>query len=98
MISQKELETGQQEAQAKNQEDAELVRKLLPLQYKGFEDAFSKAASDAFPPSRSYDHHIELTVENNLRRTPLWNQSIEELKATKKYLVEHLGKGFILAS
>ena len=31
MISQKELETGQQEAQAKNQEDAELVRKLLPL-------------------------------------------------------------------
>jgi hypothetical protein len=98
MISQKELEAGQQEAQLEHQVDAELVRQLLPAQYKEFADVFSKAASDAFPPSRSYDHHIELTAENNLRRTPLWNQSIEELKATKKYLVEHLGKGFISAS
>jgi hypothetical protein len=71
MISQKELEAGQQEAQLEHQVDVELVRQLLPAQYKEFADVFSKAASDAFPPSRSYDHHIELTAENNLRRTPL---------------------------
>ena len=35
-------------------------------------------------------------TKNNLIKTLLWNQTIEELKTIKKYLIENLGKGFIL--
>src|SRR5437764_4024472 len=46
---------------------------------------------------RPYDHKIELEPgkEVALSFSPLYKQSTEELLATKKYISEHLGKGFI---
>ena len=55
-----------------------------------------KAASNEFLLLYSYDYKIELTTKNNLIKTLLWNQTIEELKTIKKYLIENLSKGFIL--
>jgi len=59
---------------------------------------FSKEASDQLLPHHFYDHYIELTEKNSLGYSPLYKQSAEELEATKKYLMENLGKGFIVSS
>ena len=59
---------------------------------------FSKEASDQLLPHHFYDHYIELTEKNSLGYSPLYKQSAEELEATKKYLMENLGKGFIVPS
>jgi hypothetical protein len=77
--------------------DEELVEQKLPHRYRKFEDVFSKAASDILPPHRPYDHKIEIESdkENALSYTPLREQSIAELQATKQYLVDNLAKGFI---
>jgi hypothetical protein len=45
-----------------------------------------------------YDHKIQLESENNLRYSLLYNQSIPELEATKKYISKNLLRGFIKAS
>jgi transposase InsO family protein len=75
--------------------DDKMVDRVLPPQYRRFKDAFSKEASDQLPPHRSYDHKIELEADNTLGASPLYNMSVEELQAVKKYLLENLDKGFI---
>ena len=77
--------------------DEELVERKLPHRYREFKDVFSKAASDMLPPHRPYDHKIEIEPdkENVLGYTPLREQSIAELQATKQYIVDNLAKGFI---
>jgi len=75
----------------------ELVEQKLLCQYWKFKDIFSKAASDILLSHWLYDYKIEIEQgkENTLSFSPLYQQSIAELKATKQYLIEHLGKGFI---
>src|SRR5208282_3751563 len=77
--------------------DEELVDRKLPAQYKDFQGVFSKAASNRLPPHRPYDHKIELeqSKDLDLAFSPLRQQTAEELLATKKYIVENLGNGFI---
>jgi transposase InsO family protein len=80
--------------------DEELVERRLPPQYHEFKDVFSKAASDVLPPHRRYDHKIELEngTESDLGYSPLHQQSLDELRATKQYIVDNLYKGFIESS
>ena len=77
--------------------EEELLQKLQ-MKYPNYVDVFSKAASDILPPHRTYDHRIQLEAENTIGYHPLYRQSTEELKATKQYLLDNLGKGFIEAS
>ena len=60
-------------------------------------DVFSKATSNKLPPYCLYNHQIELEPNKivDLGFSLLHQQTIEELLATKKYIVENLGKGFI---
>jgi hypothetical protein len=79
-----------------DQDYQELVESRLPAQYRDYKDVFSKAAADVLPPNRSYDHQIELEDNpESLGFSLLRRQSTEELLATKKYITEHLSKGFI---
>jgi hypothetical protein len=78
--------------------DDQLVERLLPAEYAEYKDVFSKAASDTLPPHRPYDHKIQLETDNTLGYSPLYQQSVDELLATKKYLEENLHKGFIETS
>jgi transposase InsO family protein len=80
------------------EEEEEEVLKKLPPQYHKWVDVFSKEASDTLPPSRGYDHHIELEERNTLGYSPLYKMSVEELEAAKQYLVDNLRKGFIIPS
>ena len=59
---------------------------------------FSKEASNVLPLYRAYDYKIKLIGDNNLKFSPLYGHSSEELKILKQYLVDNLNKGFIKAS
>jgi hypothetical protein len=72
----------------------EIEQRLLPT-YKDYLDVFSKVALDKLPPHRSYNYKIQLEVDCNLGFHPLYKQTTKELLATKQYLIENLGKGFI---
>lgn len=71
----------------------------MPPQYHDFLDVFSKAASDILPPSRDYDHRIELEQPvSSLSYSSMYNMSRTELETIKTFLEENLAKGFIKAS
>jgi hypothetical protein len=55
----------------------------------------SKVAFDQLPPYRLYDYKIQLEADYNLGFHLLYKQTAKELLATKQYLLENLGKGFI---
>lgn len=91
------------ESAEENEEDSKDLKQLimdkLPNEYHDLADVFSKAASDKLPPHRGpFDHKIELTEANSLRFSPLYGQTLAELKATRDYLAENLQKGFIVPS
>ena len=100
MIEQKEIEAIQESAAQEELDNEELIAQKLPSQYTDFKDVFSKAASDMLAPHRLYDLKITLDKEkaNTLGFSPLYQHSLEELKACKQYLVENLHKGFIAQS
>ena len=68
----------------------------VPEKYQSEIAAFMKQEADKLPPHRAEDHQIELIegakppFARNYRP-----QSVQEQDAVKKYLEEHLGKGFI---
>jgi hypothetical protein len=79
--------------------DSDLIEQRLPTCYTGYEDAFSKDTSDQMPPTRTYNHRIDLKEGTMLKDVigymPLWKQTTKELEAAKQYIVENLDKGFI---
>lgn len=84
-------------------DEAELrkrVRELVPKVHHDYLDVFSKADSDELAPHRPrVDHRIELTGKTeDLKFSPLYKMSLEELEAARKYLTESLKKGFITPS
>ncbi|ERF73509.1 hypothetical protein EPUS_07714 [Endocarpon pusillum Z07020] len=73
------------------------LKEVLLVEFQEFADVFSKEVSDTLPEHREeYDHKIELEAGAELPRTqPLRRMSPDELKVIKKYIEEHLEKGFI---
>jgi hypothetical protein len=78
--------------------DNQLIEQKLSAQYCSFKDVFSKAKSDQLLPYQEYNHKIQLERESNLGFSLLYNHSVKELKAVKKYITENLCKGFIAPS
>lgn len=70
----------------------------LPPKYHDFLDVFSKDLANELPPHRKSDHKIPLHPGTTPGYGPLYNMSREELQVLKKYLDEHLEKGFIRPS
>ena len=74
---------------------------VVPTEYHDFLNVFSKDVSDTLRPYRKYDHKIELLKDKNLsdlRHSALRGMSSPQLKFVKKFLEEHLKKGFFEAS
>ena len=67
----------------KDKETAKEIEQKLPEAYKDYTNVFSKAAFNILPPHRWYDHKIQLTGELPSHYSPLYKQTIKELKATK---------------
>ena len=70
----------------------------VPPEYHDLIDVFSRENSDKLPKRRSYDHKIELLPNKQHGFGPLYGMSQNELKVLRKYLEDHLSKGFIRAS
>ena len=82
----------------KDQETIDLIYIKLPAVYQEYIDVFSKNKSDQLAPYQVYDYKITLEKDMLLGYSPLYNQIVGELYITKKYLEEHLGKGFVKPS
>jgi hypothetical protein len=78
------------------------IRERLPTEYQDLAEVFSKSAADELPPHRASDHKIKLKdgadPEAAIGPAPLYRMSDQELDACKRYIDEHLSKGFIRAS
>ncbi len=76
----------------------EEILKKLPSEYHEFVDVFLPKEADRLPPHRPFDHKIELKPGEDppyYRNRPM---SARELEVVKKFLDEHLQKGFIRTS
>ena len=75
---------------------------VVPAEYHDFLDVFSKDISDTLRPHRKHDHKIELLKDKDLAsdlgHSALRGMSTPQLEFVKKFLEEHLKKGFIEAS
>jgi len=88
-----------QEAQLAHQEVAttgtEVDLSAIPPEYHEFADLFSKKEADKLPPHKPYDHQIPLEPGKAPPFGPIYKCSPAELEAVRKYVEEHLRKGFI---
>ena len=76
-------------------------RTVVPEEYHDLLDVFSKDISDTLRLYGKYDHKIELLKDkelSNLGHSALRGMSTPQLEFVKKFLEEHLKKGFIEAS
>ena len=72
---------------------------VVPEEYHEFLDVFSKEASDTLSPHSKYDHQIRLPEGyRDHGHSALSKMSEPNLQFVKKFLEEHLKKGFIEAS
>ena len=72
---------------------------MVPEEYHKFLDIFSKEASDTLSPHSKYDHQIRLLEGyKDHGHSPLSKMLESKLQFVKKFLEEHLKKGFIEVS
>ena len=77
------------------------IRDRLPGEYHDFLDVFDRSKADELPPHRPYDHKLEFVDDfdkSKLPRSRIYPMSGHKLEQVKKYLDEHLKKGFITPS
>ena len=67
----------------------------IPLEYKDFRDVFDKAQTNQLPPSRSYNHAIELKLDFIPKNCKVYPLTLKEEEALDVFLQENLEKGFI---
>ncbi len=76
----------------------EQVKAKLSSEYHDYLDVFDRTMADQLSSHRFYNHKIELTGQGMLSRSRLYQMSGHKLQKVKKYLIEHLNKGFIFSS
>ena len=67
----------------------------LPLEYTNFTQVFSKETTNHVPPSRPYDHKINLNEYFTPKIGKIYPLSPNEMKATEDFLEENLTAGKI---
>ena len=70
----------------------------IPLEYRDFRDVFDKAQTNQLPPSRSYDHAIELKSDFVPKNCKVYPLTLKEEETLDIFLQENLEKGFIRPS
>ena len=75
--------------------NAKLVDDRLPSDYHAYKDVFNKEAALQLPPHRPYDHEIVLTESPPNSYSPLYKQNLEELEATREFVMKQLKHGLI---
>ena len=70
----------------------------IPPEYRDFRDVFDKAQTNQLPPSRSYDHAIELKSDFVPKNCKVYPLTLKEEETLDVFLQENLEKGFIQPS
>lgn len=78
--------------------DIDDVKAKLPSEYHDFINVFLPKEADELPPHRPFDHKIELKTGAEAPYYKNRPMSPRELEVIKKYLDDHLNKGFIRRS
>ncbi len=76
----------------------EEVKVKLLFEYHDYLDVFDRAMIDQLSSHRFYDHKIELIDEETSLWSRLYQMFDHKLQKIKKYLIDHLNKGFIFFS
>ncbi len=76
----------------------EQIKVKLFFKYHDYLDIFDRAMIDQLSSHRFYDHKIELIDEETFLRSRLYQMFNYKLQKIKKYLIDHLNKGFIFFS
>lgn len=74
------------------------IHQRLPTGYHDLIDAFTPSEAETLPPHRPFDHKIELLPGQTPPNSRVRPMSQAELRVIRKYLDEHLAKGFIRPS
>ena len=70
----------------------------VPKRYQEFADLFHKQASERFPPSRPYDHPIDLKPDFIPSDCPVYSLTPKEKVKHDEFIEENLRKGYIRPS
>src|SRR5579863_7862817 len=74
----------------------ENMEKTIPPQYQDFTKIFSDEEAKCFPPSRSWDHQIQLKPgASDIINGKVYPLTLEETKVQDKYIDEGLEKGYL---
>ncbi|ESK80854.1 hypothetical protein Moror_15425 [Moniliophthora roreri MCA 2997] len=90
--------TMSQELAHQKEEMKKNIDDLIPPYLQGYQDQFEKGKSKHFPPSRTYDHTIELKPDFVPHNCKLYPLSPTEQHEQDKFLEENLRKGYIRKS
>uniref|UniRef100_A0A0W0F1F9 Putative reverse transcriptase-rnase h-integrase n=1 Tax=Moniliophthora roreri TaxID=221103 RepID=A0A0W0F1F9_MONRR len=74
------------------------INKLIPKYLLGYRDHFEKGKAERFPPTRTYNHVIDLKPDFVPRNCKLYPLSPVEQAEQDKFLEENLQKGYIQKS
>ena len=80
------------------QAEAAKPKKTLPAEYAEYAQVFSKEATDHVPPSRSYDHAINLDDSFIPKIGKLYPLSVKEREAADEFIDKNLRSGKICLS
>ena len=80
------------------QAEAAKPKKTLPAEYAEYAQVFSKEATDHVPPSRPYDHTINLDESFIPKIGKLYPLSVKEWEAADEFIDENLRSGKICPS
>lgn len=70
----------------------------IPTRYEQYSDIFQKKASERFPPSRSYDHSIDLKPDFIPSDCSVYSLTPKERIKHDEFIEENLRKGYIRQS
>ncbi|ESK81521.1 hypothetical protein Moror_15671 [Moniliophthora roreri MCA 2997] len=90
--------TASQEMAHQQQTTKKDINELIPSYLLGYHDRFEKGKAERFPPSRTYDHAIDLKADFVPRNCKLYLLSPAEQAEQDKFLEENLRKGYIRKS
>ena len=79
-------------------QQAKKAERELPETYKEFADIFSQKDTDGLPPSRPFDHAIQLEDSFTPRRAKNYPLNPAETEVCKAFIEEHLKNGRITPS
>ena len=85
-------------AEENRKKEEKTDKELIPQEYHGYLDIFSKEKAAHFPESRSWDHKIEMKEGFEPKSFKNYNLTPAEQLKLDKFLKENLGKGYIQPS